>query len=196
MKDAVRKGKPFEVEYRITHKDGGIRYFLERGQPVCRSDAKPEFIDGVILDITDRKCSEKALLFKENIIKSSSSVIATCDLEGNMTYGNPSFLKTWGFDDPEEFIGRPFWEFWLVEDRLDEIMKALRGDGTWFGEIKAIRKDGGIFDVRVSAATVFDGGGKPVALTSTSIDITERKGAEEALRQAREELELHVRADG
>jgi PAS domain S-box-containing protein len=193
VKGALRKNKPFEVEYRITHKNGSIRYFLERGQPIYGTDRKPEFIDGVILDITERKYSEMALLFKENIISSSSSVIATSGLEGNMTYGNPSFLKAWGFDDPKEFIGRPFWEFWLVKDRLDEIMEALRGDGYWFGEIKAKRKDGGVFDVEVSAATVFDSGGHPLALTSTSIDITERKRAEKALQEAHDELEWRVK---
>jgi PAS domain S-box-containing protein len=193
VKGALGENKPFEVEYRIIHKDGGIRYFLERGQPIYGRDGKPQFIDGVILDITERKSSEMALRFKGNIIKSSSSVIATCDLEGNMTYGNPSFLKAWGFDDPKEFMGRPFWEFWSVKDRLDEITQALRDDGTWFGEIKAIRKDGGVFDVQVSAATVFDSGGKPVALTSTSIDITERKRAEKALQEAHDELESRVK---
>ena len=194
VKSALRENKPFEVEYCITHKNGEMRCFLERGQPICGSDGKPEFIDGFILDITERKQTEKALLFKENIIKSSSSAIATCDLEGNMTYGNPSFLKAWGFDEPEEFIGRPFWEFWLVKDRLDEIMQALlRGDGAWFGEIKAKRKDGSIFDVRVSAATVSDRRGNPIALTSTSVDITERKRAEEALQEAHDELESRVK---
>jgi two-component system cell cycle sensor histidine kinase/response regulator CckA len=130
-------------------------------------------------EIEERKQAEQALLFKEDIIKSSSSVIATCDLEGNMTYGNPFFLKMWGFDDPEEFLGRPFWKFWLVEDRLEEIMQALRVEGTWTGEIQAVRKDGTLFDIQVSAATVFDGKGNPIALTSTSIDITDRKRAEE-----------------
>jgi PAS domain S-box-containing protein len=181
VNDALRENRPFEVEYRVTRKDGGIRYFLERGQPIYGSDGKPEFIDGIILDVTDRKCSEQALLFKENIIKSSSSVIATCDLEGYMTYGNPSFLKAWGFDDPKEFIGRPFWEFWIVKDRLDEIMQSLRDDGIWFGEIKARRKDGRIFDVQVLAAAVLDSEGKPIALTSTSIDITKRKIMEQTL---------------
>ena len=192
VKDAVRENKPFEVEYRLTHKNGGIRHFLESGQPIYGSDGKPEFIDGVILDITERKQVEVALVFKEHIIENSSSAIATCDLEGNMTYGNPSFLKKWGFDDPEEFLGEPFWKFWLVEDRLEEVMQALRDDGFWFDEIKAIRKDGVAFDVQVSAAMVFDGEGNPFALTSTSIDITERKRAEEALRQAYDELEQRV----
>jgi len=139
-------------------------------------------------DITDRKRAEKELLFKENIIRSSSSVIATCDLEGNMTYGNPSFIKAWGFNDPKEFLGRPFRKFWLVEEQLEEIMQALRVEGTWVGEIQAIRKDGTLFDVQISAATVFDSGGNPIALTSTSIDITDRKQAEAALRESEEKF--------
>jgi PAS domain S-box-containing protein len=139
-----------------------------------------------VRDITSRKQAEEALLFKDNIIRSSSSVIATCDLDGNITYVNPSFLKAWGFDDPKEFLGRSFWEFWLVEDQLEEIMRVLRVEGTWVGEIQAKRKDGTIFDVQVSAAMVFDSEGNPVALTSTSIDITDRKKAEEALRESEE----------
>ncbi len=189
---ALIENKPFEVEYRIIHKGGDIRYFLERGKPVYGDDGKPRFVDGVIIDITKRKQAEDALVFKDNIILCSSSIIATCDLNGMMTYGNPSFLEAWGFDNPEEFIGRPFWEFWLVEDMFMDIMQQLRSNGTWLGEIMAKKKDGSIFDVRVSAAMVFDNQGKPVALTSTSIDITDRKLAEKALRKARDELEFRV----
>jgi two-component system cell cycle sensor histidine kinase/response regulator CckA len=57
-------------------------------------------------------------------------------------------------------------------------MKALRSDGLWFNDVKAKRKDGTIFWVQVSAAMVFDKEGGPAALTSTSIDITERKRME------------------
>ena len=55
------ENKPFDVEYRIIHRKGSIRYFLKRGWPVYGSDAKPEFIDGVILDITERRRAEAAL---------------------------------------------------------------------------------------------------------------------------------------
>ena len=192
VNEALMENKPFEVEYRIIHKGGGIRYFLERGKPVYGGDGKPRFVDGVIIDITKHKQAEEALVFKDNIILCSSSIIATCDLNGMMTYGNPSFLEAWGFDNPEEFIGRPFWEFWMVKDRIMDIMQKLRCNGTWIGEITAKRKNGSIFDVRVSAATVYDNQGKPIALTSTSIDITERKLAEKALRKARDELEFRV----
>ncbi len=80
----------------------------------------------------------------------------------------------------------------MVEKRLDEIMKALRGKGVWSDEIKARRKDGSLFDVQVSAAMVRDREGNPVALTSTSIDITERKLAEEALRESEEKLKSTI----
>jgi PAS domain S-box-containing protein len=133
------------------------------------------------IEVKERISVEEALREKGYIIESASSVIATADLEGNMTYANPAFLKTWGFDDTEEFLGRPFSEFWVVEDRLDEIMEALRGKGTWFGEIQARRKDGTLFDVQISSAMVFDRKDNPIALTFTSTDITERKQAEDAL---------------
>jgi PAS domain S-box-containing protein len=142
----------------------------------------------------ERKQAEKELLFKEDIIRSSSSVIGTCDLEGNMTFGNPAFLTKWGFDDAKEFLGKPFTEYWVVKDRLDEIMQALlQGEGRWFGEIKARRKDGTLFDVQISAATIYDTEGNPIALTSTSTDITERKKIEEELEQHRMHLEKRIR---
>jgi PAS domain S-box-containing protein len=181
------------LEYRFLTKEGEYRWLGVTISVTNDKEGCPLHRVGVVRDITASKLIEKALLFKENIIESSSSVIATCDLEGNMTYGNPSFLKAWGFDDPKEFLGRPFWEFWLVKDRHDEIMQALREDGIWSDEIKAKRKDGGVFDVQVSAATVFDSGGHPIALTSTSIDITGRKRAEKALRESEQRLRLAIK---
>ena len=61
-------------------------------------------------------------------------------------------------------------------------MKVLKSEGHWSGATRARRKDGTIFEVHVSAATVFNSAGKPIALTSTSIDITERKREQDALR--------------
>jgi PAS domain S-box-containing protein len=122
---------------------------------------------------------EKELLKKDFIIRSASTIIATANLDGMMTYVNPVFLETWGFDNTDEIIGRTFPEFWMVSDRMDEIMTALMGEEKkWSGEIHAKKKDGSLFDVLVSAATVLDDIGNPIALMSTSIDITERKHAE------------------
>ncbi len=61
VKNAIKEDKPFEIEYRLKHKDGDIRYFFERGRPIRGTDGKPLHIDGVILDITERKRAEQAL---------------------------------------------------------------------------------------------------------------------------------------
>ncbi|MCM2284989.1 MAG: response regulator [Desulfobacula sp.] len=135
------------------------------------------------VDITERKRIERELFFKESIIKSSSCAIAACDLEGNMTYGNPFFQKLWGFDGPGDFLGKPFRRFWLLGDQDEDIVRALQSEGTWAGELKGMKKDGSLFDVQVSAATVLDDSGNPNALTSTSIDITERKAIEAQFQQ-------------
>ncbi len=136
-------------------------------------------------DITWNKRATKKLLFKENIIRSSSSPIVTCDLDGMMTFGNPAFMKIWGFGNPEEFLGRSIWKFWLVEDRLNDIMQALHNKDIWVGENQAKRKDGSLFDVQVSAAMVRDIEGNPVAITSTLIDITKQKKIQKALEKSR-----------
>jgi PAS domain S-box-containing protein len=103
-----------------------------------------------------------------------------------MTYVNPAFLETWGFDDPGEVLGRPFSEFWMVEERLDEIVDALQHQGKWSDEIEARKRDGNLFDVQVSAAMVRDDEGHPISLMSSSVDITERKRTQEALRKSEE----------
>lgn len=61
VKNAIKEDKLFEVEYRVRHKDGEIRYFSERGRPMRGTDGKPLYIDGVILDVTERRRSEEIL---------------------------------------------------------------------------------------------------------------------------------------
>ncbi len=54
---AVAENRTFLVEYRITHKDGSIRSFSERGRPI-HDETGHLFIDGIIQDITDRTLME------------------------------------------------------------------------------------------------------------------------------------------
>ena len=122
--------------------------------------------------------AEKALREKEHIIESASIIIATMDLDGAMSYVNPAFLQTWGFEDMADVIHKPFWEFWMVEEKRDEFMWALHNEGQWSGEIKAKKRNGALFDVQILAAMVRDKDGKPLSMMSSSVDITERKEAE------------------
>lgn len=53
--------RPYEIEYRVNHADGGIRWAYEKGQGIFNVDGNLLFLDGAIFDITDRKEAEAAL---------------------------------------------------------------------------------------------------------------------------------------
>ncbi|MBU8870624.1 MAG: PAS domain S-box protein [Gemmatimonadales bacterium] len=132
-------------------------------------------------DIIEQKHeAENSLSEKAHIIRSASSAIATADLDGWMTYVNPAFLELWGFDDEQKVKGHHFTEFWDVGDRLEEIMPALLdGQGVWSADVKARREDGSLFDAQVSAAAIYNSRRELTGLMSTTVDITDRKLAEE-----------------
>lgn len=67
VKHAIEQNQSFEVEYQFGHKDGSVRYCMERGRPVYGSDGRLLYIDGVILDLTDRKRLESQLLQSQKL---------------------------------------------------------------------------------------------------------------------------------
>lgn len=52
--EGVKSRSPFTVEYGVRHKDGSVRYVLERGRAAFDNNGNPLWLDGVILDTTDR----------------------------------------------------------------------------------------------------------------------------------------------
>jgi two-component system cell cycle sensor histidine kinase/response regulator CckA len=55
---AIESREPFELEYRLLHRDGTTRYVWERGHAVYGDDGRPRFIEGLVVDATDRKAAE------------------------------------------------------------------------------------------------------------------------------------------
>jgi PAS domain S-box-containing protein len=166
----------------ITTPDG--RWWEIIGEPVCDRDGK---INGAIetaRDITQRKKAEEELRIKDNAIASSINAIAIAEFRGDLTYINEAFLRMWGYDDENEVLGRPTVEFWQNEEKAQEIIELLRRRESVIGELVARRKDGSLFDVQLLAGVVTDETGAPVCMMGSFIDITERKKAEEALRES------------
>ena len=141
------------------------------------------------LDIDEaRKRAEEELRTSRRALESSINAIALADLEGKLTYINPSFLKMWGFERREEAIGRPATDFWEAEEKAREIMAALGRQGTWMGELTAKKKDGALFDVELCGSMVADDAGRPVCMMASFVDVSARKAAEKALRETEEQF--------
>src|SRR5215211_5895511 len=58
--DAVDADRPFTLEYRIEHRDGTVRWVLERGQAQASGDGR-RWLDGAIFDVTARRAAEQAV---------------------------------------------------------------------------------------------------------------------------------------
>jgi len=166
-----KKGHPHSVEYSST---------------VIKDGNKVVGTRGIVRDVTERKKAERESRIKDDALASSISAVAFTDLEGNLTYVNNSFLRMWGYANDREVLGRPAAEFWLSEEKADEIVKAVNDEGGWVGELAAKKKYGSTFEAQLSASLVKDETGKPLCMMGSFIDITERRQAGQSLKESEE----------
>ena len=65
----------YEVEHRMIHTDGSVRWFLSRGSLLKRADGTPHRMVGTKVDITERKRAEEAIREKEAVLRASDQEI-------------------------------------------------------------------------------------------------------------------------
>ncbi|MFW6127410.1 MAG: PAS domain S-box protein, partial [Thermodesulfobacteriota bacterium] len=137
------------------------------------------------------KRAEEALQTQARILENMAEAVTVTDDKGYITYTNPAFDAMFGYK-PGELLGRHsnILNFYPPEENtrmVKEILGQVAATGVWSGEFRNCRKNGQPFSTaaRISALEVH---GKKLYI-SVQEDITERKRAEEALRQAKEEWE-------
>ncbi len=172
-------------EYTAQRKDGSRFPVLAYSNPIVR-DNRVVGLRGVCVDMTDLKRAHEMLWIKDSAIACSINAIAMADLQGRLTYVNPSFLTLWGYDHAKEVRGKPAKEFLETAEKAAIIMDALNTEGWWIGELTAQRRDGSTFHSLLSATLVTDETGKPICMMGSFIDITERKRLSKALRTSEE----------
>jgi len=72
IQNALKEKKPYKVTCRIIRKDGGIVWVEEYGEGILK-DGNVEYLEGVLIDITERKQAEKAVIAKELAESSNKS---------------------------------------------------------------------------------------------------------------------------
>ena len=134
--------------------------------------------------ISDRIRIQKAMRIKDAALATSISGIGLMDLEENVQYVNKAILKMWGYSDEEEVIGKSIRRFIHKQAEAVEAIKKLRETGSYVGQTTAVRKDGSLFDIHVSANLVTDESNKPICMMGSFIDITEQKRTEEFIMRS------------
>jgi PAS domain S-box-containing protein len=147
-----------------------------------------------IRDITARKQAETALLRLAAIVESSDDAIIGKDLSSNITSWNRGAEKIFGYT-AGEMVGTSIMRL-IPADRQDEenmiLSKIKHSESVEHFETLRQVKDGGQIDVSVTASPIKDASGKVTGVSKVVREITERKAAEEKIRQLNVDLEQRV----
>ncbi len=201
--DAVLQGKLLnQVETRRRKKDGSLIDVSLSTAAMRNANGDIIGTMGIIADITERKRTEEALrksqeryrLLADNV----TDVIWTTDMDLNLTYVSPSVVRLQGYSR-DEIIALPLEQI-MTPSSLKTVRKALAEELAVESreqkdlsrsrtlETEELRKDGSTVWAEMKVTFLRDPDGRPAGILGVTRDITERKQAEEALRESEAEF--------
>src|ERR671911_793344 len=140
-----------------------------------------------------RRAEEERQLAQEKyrgIFENAVEGIFQTTVEGRFVTANPALARMFGYDSPEDLlenVSNVAEQLYADPERRAEFNRLVQRDGFVSGfEIQIRRKDGGTMWASASARAIRDAGGELVGYEGTVEDITERRQAEQALREIRE----------
>ncbi|HEX8379703.1 MAG TPA: PAS domain S-box protein [Allosphingosinicella sp.] len=178
------------VEYRIIRPDTGeTRWLARRGEPIPDPQTGQVRWYGVVFDITGRKSAEEALKEREGqlsaFIDQATAGFAQVDLDGRFTLVNDRFCEIAG-RPREELLALTMQEITHPDDLPANVPKFERAvrEGTPFShEKRYVRPDRSIVWVNNSVSVIRRPSGEPYGILAVTIDVTERRTAEAAVRE-------------
>ncbi|PSB32177.1 EAL domain-containing protein [Stenomitos frigidus] len=151
--------------------------------PIHDADGMVIGVLGTIEDITEQRQRESLIQTQLAAIEASTEGIALLDVSGAFVYLNQAHAQLFGYDHTAALIGKN-WRLLhgstAVQRYESEIVPALQQYGRWQGDAIAQRRDGSTFAEELSVTLLKDG------LLCVCRDVSERKQAEAALKQAEE----------
>jgi len=172
-------------ELKLRRKDGSL-VSVEASIIPVEWEGKLNII-GVGRDITERKRAEKELIRLSSAVRMSNDSVVISDLDGTVLDVNEATLKMYGTKNKSDLIGTSAFDLIVPEEReiaLADMKELLEKDYLPNREHTVTTKDGGKIPVEMSTAIMKDVDGKPIGFVAISRDITERKRAEEALKES------------
>jgi PAS domain S-box-containing protein len=187
------------VEERLRRKDGTELWALVAASVFCDHRRRPVSFLGMFTDITERKRAEQALRNSEARLQLQVSRMPIgfilWDSRFRVLSWNPAAERMFGFTEREARGKHPYDLIVSreVQPQVDQIWRRLlRGDITAHSVNANLTREGRTILCEWSNTPIKESGGAVVGVLSMVVDITERRKAEEALRQLTDTLEARV----
>ena len=195
VENAVRTGSPYELDLEMVRADGSTRLLAARGEAVRDASGLVVQLRGTVHDITERKRAEEALRSSKEqlqaIWNNSPAIMFIKDQLGRYLDVNAVFLRLTSLPR-EQILGKTDGEIFPPEQaaafRANDL-RVLKENRPIVCEETMEQKDG-IHTSIVQKFPLRDAQGQPNAICGLVTDITERKRAEEGLRESEERLRL------
>ena len=191
------------VDYRFLRRDGTWVWLSDRFRIARDATGRPLARDGIVRDITEQRRAEGALRESEERFRTAFENvplgIGLGDPDGRVLGCNVALEEMLGCG-MDELIGRSFTEFTYPGELATErslMESVLAGESDRYKiEKRYVRRDGRIILVRLVAGLIRDAEGAPRAWIAVHDDVTDRRRAEEALRESEQRLTLAQQAGG
>jgi PAS domain S-box-containing protein len=190
LNNLLRRSAGYSIE-EVWHlrKDGSIFPTLMSGVAIRDDDDRPLFMAATMVDISVRKRREEELARLSSALAGLSEMVIITDLDHRIIYANAATETILGYS-PKEMMGGEagifFGDIPGNPAELAERISVEASQGIWQGELFNRRKDGIIIQVHLTMSTLKDESGEVTGYVGITRDITERKAAENALRESME----------
>ena len=184
--EAALAGEPADFERELEYPDGARRFVSVSYVPDADEFGRVRGFVAMVRDLSERKRAEDSMRFQGRLLDTVEQAVIATDTDGTITYWNRHAERLYGWSAAEA-VGRNILEVTPAEHtsgQAEEIMSRVTAGETWTGEFDVRRRDGSIFPAQVSDTPIQDERGRLVGVVGVSADITERRRAEAAVREA------------
>lgn len=181
---------------------GRLRWYRTRVEPLKKIRGKPREVLLLAVDITEGKEVEESLRRREeqlrlfeSVLNSSHEAVGICDAAGRVVYVNRAYERLFGYS-ADEVMGREMTErcYPVSGPGTNEGLPFPEACESWEGEVVGVHKSGRSFPLWMRFDSIRSPEGEVLYTVSFMHDITERKRAEERLRESEERFRTAYRS--
>jgi PAS domain S-box-containing protein len=200
ISEAIAGRKKFDLDYRLVNRSGEIVWVHEAGRGVYDKDGKVLFVDGIVTDISGKKKAEDKLRETRTLVKNLTSNLTGAvsrslyDEYFTTKYYSEKILDITGYS-AEDFIDNKnvrFTDIIYHEDLeavREQIRESVSNNMPYSLEFRIVHKNGPVIWVQENGRPVIDKAKNTLYLDGITMEITDKKNAEQALLDAKQELE-------